>query len=264
MSAQPQVQVQTSFPDFWRVILQKHKKFVALVQTLGPMIDDLFCQGHSEPLHKVCRYLAKMVANSVGAVLVLGMNGYGNDALKIARSMFEAAVTIAYLRRHPAEFDDYRDFHFLVAKRRYRYMEKYSPQSLSKLTAEAIASSNSGYDKVRSRYTNKKGKVRGRWSKKDFSAICAELGLQELYLTFYELTSHIIHADISGMMAQADPEMGVLDVDIAPSEANVEMALRSAHCYFALAAREYVAMARPDKQQLAEQIERDFVAAWKD
>ena len=205
-----------------------------------------------------------MVANSMNAVLVLGLNGFGNDALKIARSMFEAAVTIAYLRRHPAEFDDYLGFHFLVQMRRHRYMEKYSPQFLSKVTAEAIATTNSGYEKVRSRYTNKKGRVRGRWSKKNFGAICAELGLQECYLTFYESASHIIHADISGVMAQADPEPGVLDVDIAPSEANVEMALRSAHCYFVLAAREYVAMARPDKQQLAEQLDRDFVAAWKD
>jgi hypothetical protein len=61
------------FPDFWPVILQRHEKFFSLTQTLGPTIDDLFCQGHSEPLHKVCRHLAKMAANSVGAVLVLGM-----------------------------------------------------------------------------------------------------------------------------------------------------------------------------------------------
>jgi hypothetical protein len=40
------------------------------------------------------------------------------------------------------------------------------------------------------------------------------------------------------------------------------MALSSAHLAFVLAACEYVAMARPEKQQLAERIESDFVAAW--
>jgi hypothetical protein len=65
-------------------------------------------------------------------------------------------------------------------------------------------------------------------------------------------------------MAQADPEPGVLDIDIAPSSAYVDMALRSAHFAFVLAANEYIAMARPEKQGLADQIENDFIAAWRD
>ena len=262
MSAAPQI-LRLGYPDFWPTILEKHQEFLTKTQKLGPMINELFSQPHSEPLHKVCRHLAKMVANSTCAVLVLGVNGFGNDALKIARSMFEAAVTIGYLRKHPEEFDDYFDFHFVVADKRQRYMEKYSPESLGGVTPEAIASSKDGYKRVALRYTDKNGKVRGRWSKKSFAAICAELGLQEHYLTFYDLTSHIIHADISGVMAQADPEPGVLDIDIAPSEAHVEMAFSSAHCALVLAIGEYVAVARPEKQALADQIEKDFVAVWK-
>jgi len=177
--------------------------------------------------------------------------------------MFEAAATIAYLRKHPEEFDDYFDFHFIVAMKRYRFMEKYSPESLKELTPEAIASTQNGYARVVSRYTDKSGRVSGRWSKKSFYAVCEELGLQEYHLTFYDLTSRIIHGDISGVMAQADPEPGVLDVDIAPSEAHVEMAFSSAHFVFVLAVGEYVAMARPDKQAVAEQVEKDFVAVWK-
>lgn len=142
----------------------------------------------------------------MNAVLLLGMNGLGNDSFKIVRSMFEAAVTIAYLRQHPEEFDDYLDFHFIVARKRLRYMEKYVPKSFSKLSPGVIASANTGYDRVKSRYMNKWGKVRGRWSKKGFPEICAELNLEELYLTFYDLASHIIHADISGVMAQGSRE----------------------------------------------------------
>src|SRR5579863_4909711 len=235
----PQI-VQMGYPDFWPVIFRKHERFLTVTQSLGPLIDDLFSQGHTEPLHRVCRHLAKMVANSICAVLVLGVNGFGNDALKVARSMFEAAATIAYLRKYPEEFDDYFDFHFIVAMKRCRFMEKYSPESLKKVTPEALTSTRSGYSRVVSRYTDKYGRVRGRWSKKSFSAICADLGLQEYYLGFYDLTSRIIHADISGVMAQADREPGVLDVDIAPSEAHVEMALRSAHHSFVMAIGEYV------------------------
>jgi hypothetical protein len=110
---------------------------------------------------------------------------------------------------------------------------------------------------------NKWGKVRGYWSKKGFPEICAEVGLEGHYLTFYDLTSRIIHADISGVMAQGDREPGVLDVEIAPSELNVDLAFSSAHCYFLVAVSEYIGLARPDKQAIADQIEKDFVAVWK-
>jgi hypothetical protein len=63
-------------------------------------------------------------------------------------------------------------------------------------------------------------------------------------------------------MAQTDPEPGVLDVDIAPSERFVEMALMTAHCAFVLGVSEYIAMARPEKQTIADMLNNDFVAAW--
>lgn len=259
---QPQPDIRVGYPDFWPVIAQKHEQFFLVTQEYGRVINDVFGIGMREPLHRVCRALAKGVGNSMCAVLLLGMNGFGIDSLKIARCMIEAATNVAYLRKHPEEFDDYFDFHFIVAKKRYEYMERFAPASITQVTPEAIASSQSGYARVAPRYRHKNGKVRSRWSKKPFSARCAELGLQEHYLTFYDLASHIIHADISGVMAQADPEEGVLDVDIAPSEQYVDMALQTAHFAFVLATAEYIAMARPEKQDVAEQLNKDFEVVW--
>jgi hypothetical protein len=258
-----QDEVAIGYPDFFPVMLKKHAKFFDVMQTISPMMDDVFSKGHSEPMHKVCRHLAKVVANSMNAVLLLGMNGIGTDALKIVRSMFEAAVTVAYLRQQPQEFDDYFNFHFIVAKKRLRFMEKYAPTGLAKMSPKLIADNEAGYARVKARYEKPNGKVRGRWSKKDFGAICAELGLEGHYLSFYDLTSRIIHADISGVMAQGDREPGVLDVEISPSDQNVELALRSAHCYLVLAVSQYIALARPDKQETADRLDKDFVAVWK-
>jgi hypothetical protein len=250
------------YPDFYPVMLEKHARFFEVMQAVPPMMNDVFSQPHSEPLHKVCRHLAKMVANSLNAVLLLGMNGLGNDALKICRSMFEAAATVGYLRLHPEEFGDYFNFHFVVAKKRLRFMEKYAPVALGKMSPKLIAENEEGYAREKIRYEKPNGKLRARWSKKDFGAICAELGLEGHYLAFYDLTSRIIHADISGVMAQGDREPGVLDVEIAPSDMNVELAFSSAHCYFVSAVSEYIKLARPDRQHIADQIERDFVATW--
>jgi hypothetical protein len=262
MSTRPMTVQQVGYPDFWPTVLENHKKFFVVTQNLGPMIDDLFSVAHTEPLHKVARHLAKMVANSLGAVLLLGMNGYGIDAIKIARTMFEAAVTLAYLRKHPDEFDDYFDFHFIVGMRRHKFMEKHAQEQIKNVRPEALDSVKRGYARVHARFTAN-SRVRGRWSKRPFSQVCSDIGLEGHYLSFYDLASNITHANISGVMSQADPEPGVLDVDLAPSKQSVDMALSTAHCMFVLAVSEYVALARPEKQSVADKIESDFMTAWK-
>jgi hypothetical protein len=266
MHAETQSQIQqVGYPDFWPVTLEENRKFFLVTQNIAPTIDEVFGVGMSEPLHKVARHLAKMVANSMSAVMVLGLNGFGIDGLKVVRSMFEVSVTLSYLRKHPEEFDDYLDFHFIVGMKRHKYMEKYAPHLLNQVTPEAIASTTNGYARVSPRYMNKNGKVRGRWSRKSFGAICFDVDPQlgQLYLTLYDLTSRIVHGDISGVFAQADPEPGVLDVDIAPSEKFVGLALRTAHGAFVRATAEYIAMARPELQPIAERLEADFVTVWK-
>jgi acyl dehydratase len=64
-------------------------------------------------------------------------------------------------------------------------------------------------------------------------------------------------------MAHADPEPGVLDVDLAPSQRFLGMVFTIAHGMFVRAISEYVALARPEKQSVADKIESDFMTAWK-
>jgi hypothetical protein len=95
--------------------------------------------------------------------------------------------------------------------------------------------------------------------KEKFSPI-ARGSEQETYLSFYVLASNITHADISSVLAQADPEPGVLDVGVAPSEEHIEMAFVTGHLAFVLALAEYITMARREKQHIAKQLDDDFSA----
>jgi hypothetical protein len=53
------------------------------------------------------------------------------------------------------------------------------------------------------------------------------------------------------------------DVDLAPSEQFLKEAFITAHGMFVLAVSEYVALARPEKQPVADKIQSDFNTAWK-
>ena len=46
-------------------------------------------------------------ANSYGALLTLVLNGYGQDAMKIARSIYETELNGFWLKNHPEDLDDF-------------------------------------------------------------------------------------------------------------------------------------------------------------
>jgi hypothetical protein len=72
MNAETQAQIRrVGYPDFWPVSLEKNRKFFQVTQNLEPTIHEIFGVGMTEPLHKVARHLAKMVANSMSAVMLL-------------------------------------------------------------------------------------------------------------------------------------------------------------------------------------------------
>jgi hypothetical protein len=60
--------------------------------------------------------MAAAAANTHGAVLTLVLNGYGHDAMKLARSLFEIELNILRLKAHPKEIDDFLGYHFIQQK----------------------------------------------------------------------------------------------------------------------------------------------------
>jgi hypothetical protein len=55
-------------------------------------------------------------ANTHGAILTLVLNGYGHDAMKLARSLFEIELNILRLKAHPDEISDFVDYSIIQQK----------------------------------------------------------------------------------------------------------------------------------------------------
>jgi Family of unknown function (DUF5677) len=258
-----QIEILPGYQEFWSVAYQEFESFFGAAQKTEPLINSIFSVGHSEPLAKVLRHLSKMVSNSFSALLMLAINGFGNDAMKLARGMFETALTVAYLKRHPKEFDDYMDYHWIISMKRHRYVLKHAPELLTQIEPEAIEEIINNYQRVSPKFTDARGKIRARWSKKSFAQIAEGVGMAENYETFYRFASGMHHGDVSGMMMQMDPEEGVLDVDIAPSLKWVREALISGHAALVVAVSEYVDCCAPDKKDLSDKLVADFMKAWE-
>jgi hypothetical protein len=190
--------------------------------------NELFRRDLEEPLHKVMRAIAKIVVNSNGAVLTLVTHGYGNDAMKIARSMFEGAATAAYLRRHPELVNDYLDYDSIRKWRLYEAMVARNPEYVNHLPQATVDDVRREYETVAPRFTRNGGRLHDSW-RKDVSlhTIANEVDLGQFYAPFYGTASGIHHMDSTGLRAQGSPD--VFDIEVAPSDRYVHVALSMSH-----------------------------------
>lgn len=208
-------------------MLEKHERTLRASMELVRISNGILYEPIAEPLHKVMRVMTRIIVNSNGAVLTVATAGYGNDAAKIVRSMFEGAVTIAYLRKYPDLVFDYIDYYRI---KRWQYFESVvakDPELVTQLGDEKIAEMKTEYEAVLPKFLNKKGKPLASWCKVSVYDRATAVGLGQFYPAFYAQASGMTHLDMSGLMAQANAN--ALDVEVAPSETYVSQSLAMAY-----------------------------------
>ena len=206
--------VPAGFPEFWDTAYAKHQVHFDASAALQPLVNRIKQYAASETLHKMMRRITLVAANSYGALITLVLNGYGNDAMKIARSIFEADLTVGYLLKHRDELADYMDYHWIQQKELYDYMLKHNPEqarAVDRATVEELL-------RKRTDVAPRFKKYRGTWCRRSIRQMAEDLdeGMDQLYVTFYRWSSSMHHVSIGGLASQFEDE--TLDVDLAPSD----------------------------------------------
>ncbi len=255
------LEIVAGFPDFWPKVHNKYPLFFKAVFELESVQNQIFRKPVSEPLHKVVRYVSKIVSNSFGALVLLILNGYGNDGMRVARSMFEGAVISGYLKLHQEKLDDYLDWHWIRQKCLYDYIHRYQPERLQQLDLRNVEEMKSQFEAVKPRYTDRRGRLRKSWSEKPLRQMAEDVGMGQLYLTYYSFASSMHHLDFGGLSAQAEGE--TCDADVAPSEAWLGEASIMGHSavWRCLSNYNEVALLGMDKE--LEAVGQSFIRAWK-
>ncbi len=251
------------FPDFWQHAYDNYAKSFEAAAELTSIGNEAFNAPLAEPLHKVARHIAKTVWNSFGALMVLVLNGYGPDAMKIARGMFEASVTLGYLRLHPLDVDNYIDFHAVIQKRLFDQM-KQSPDQLKRYSQDVVREIEAAFARVAPKFRTKSGGLRSNWANRSFREMAKEVGKEELYEKFYRFASSMHHSDMSGMVAQTltTEAEDVLDVDIAPSDKWLRESLIIGHGSVVGVLNDYNEITKAGLDEVVERATKAFVDAW--
>jgi hypothetical protein len=180
------------------------------------------------PLLQIIGRMAAAAANTHGALLTLVLNGYGHDAMKLARSLFEIELNIVRLKAHPEELEDFLGYHFVRQKQLY---DVFSDEQKKRVPQERYDRMMRDYDSVLGRFATGRDKTRPRdeWCRESLYCRAKEAGPEylDLYRMFYRQASSMHHLDFGGIAAHSDANM---QADMAPSWACLDDALVATGC----------------------------------
>ena len=168
-------------------------------------------------------------ANTFTEVVTLVGNGCGIGAMRLSRSMFESCVFAEYLRRNPAEVDDFVDYGFVQSWKRYQQLLKAG--AANGIAAKTVQWLEQNYKRVEGRFRGKNGRVRNHWHEKSIAQMAAELDMQGQYELAYSLASSVHHTNFEGLRAQIELQVVGASIQQPPSLKWLEQGLSAAHCY---------------------------------
>jgi hypothetical protein len=211
------------FPEMWEPVCGKYRLFFEAASKLQPIINEMTHRPMSGQLSRVVCRMVIAAANTLGALETLVLNGYGQDAMKLARSIYETELNIAWLKKHPEDIRDFVDYLIIRHKRTYDQMSKEQQQQVPK---ESYDRMKTKYAEVLPRFATPHDKTRPRneWCRVSIYERAKEAGLLELHRSFYRWASSMHHGDIGGLSSQTDSEG---KADMAPSWNWLEDALVS-------------------------------------
>ncbi len=160
-------------------------------------------------------------SNTAGALQVLVLNGYGHDAMKLARSLFEIEVNIAWFHLHPDEIEDFIEYHHIKQK---QYYDMFTDEQMAKFPKERYDEMIAAYNAAFPRFASKSDPKRPRneWCSVSLYARARATGRLELYKLFYGMASSIHHLDLAGLAASSGTDHLA---DMAPSWKYLDIAL---------------------------------------
>jgi hypothetical protein len=221
-------QIVAGFREMWTPVYTKYKLFFDCAVKLAPITTEMIRTPVQGPLLQIIGRLAAAAANTHGALLTLVLNGYGHDAMKLARSLFEIELNIVRLKARPEEIEDFLDYHFIRQKQLY---DMFSDEQKKRFPQERYDRMMSAYNSVLGRFATGRDKTRPRneWCSESLYKRAKEAGPQylDLYRMFYGQASSMHHVDFAGLVAHADADMLA---DMAPSWACLDDALVATGC----------------------------------
>lgn len=218
-------------PEFAKDVRSAFPKVFEVLPRVAGALSDLTNRVHPNPKpnQRIIANLGLLVGMSMFELVTLVENGFGQGAMKIARTVMETAINAEYLRKFPSEFDNYVDWYLVEKYKELSYVKEHMPNLLPSIDAEAIASIEKGFEEVKPSFQKPNGDLRPSWCSLNLSDRAAKTGYADAYRLINPLSSVFIHATVGGLARHFDPGKDEDRISIPPSLKYCKEALSGGH-----------------------------------
>lgn len=234
------------FPEVWDEVFQRYQPFFTAAGRLTELHNRILSVPSTSQAQETIRLIIKTMANDYEAVIVLVVNGFGVQAMKVARSMFEGECNVHYLKTTPQAVDDFINFEPITRKKLYDLMT--SERQLSQ-DPKFVKEMHDAYAQVAPMFVkNKKGELWDSWCRDvNIFKRAQAAGLEGFYRTAYGMASSMHHYDCLAITSSMDIESGIddaVDVEPSPSRRWLGESLSTAHGSLVRSLAHYLAVAQ--------------------
>lgn len=171
------------------------------------------------------------------AILLLAQNGYGEDAVILARSLFEMLVNLTYIFAKDNEYRATRYIAYDAVVRQMMYEDSMSIKSTRDLFLERQKDPKPGDESIEVVKKDYLEAVKQYnfdkigWSGKDMKTLSKLAGRLHDYKTMYNLQCQLSHPSTRGMNDYFTRGKNDLIMNVGPNENYVETVLVMSHDY---------------------------------
>jgi hypothetical protein len=219
-------------PDFAKEVQAAFPKLFEVLPRVGAALNDMTSRAVEKPelYQRVIVNLGLLAGVSMMELVTLAGNGFGQGAMKIARTLMETVINAEYLRQSPGELDAYLGWAWVEKNKDLAYMKENLKHLLPQLTQKDIEAVETGFQRVRPLFADSAtGKIRSSWCRVNLADRATRVGLAQIYGRLNRLSSGFIHGTIGGLTRNFVLEEDKDRIAIPPSLKYCDLALISGH-----------------------------------
>jgi hypothetical protein len=224
------------FPDQWNEFRERNSLFLDRLPNLQRATGLAFQRKFSTkgPEERTIYSLGRLCAEEFHEISVLAMNGYGFGALRLVRSLFERAVTLAFLSENPDQVTIFLNYHAVA---QYKLMQavndSFGPGALSD---EAVERTNREYEEVKGDYqvtlcaNCQTKRTNHTWHKLDVVSMAKMTIFSPIIIPGYYVPMSHAHSTVRAFLARLEETgEGGLGFNPDPQPKQSDEALMTAH-----------------------------------
>lgn len=258
-------------PSEWQAFWGRHPLWPQKFKLLHSTLERVFIRemASENPADRVVFFIGRLCAEDFNEVFLLSGNGYGFGALKILRGLYERAVTLAYVAKHPDQADMFLEYHYIHQGKMLSHAKPLLDKARGQIPSEELRSAEELYKTYKSKFREplckkcKTYRTRFAWSPLDLASMARDVNMDGLYFAAYYFPTLQSHATASAIINRLDMRSeGHLSFDPEPQQEWSDRALAAAHnviIHVLLTQNKYFNLALDDEIQ---QRMNDFGDIW--